>query len=450
MNTIHNQIDFRSIKKTWGRLHKKITPSSQEAAPFEGYKTLEKILNHSDLNLNTDCFLYRDGQQRSSSFSTRNRVKRLSALDGRTKSFIRKEIIEKGSSLKIEQVSRFCPEINRVAKELSEHFGVTVSCNLYMTPAYSRCFGPHSDNYHIFIFQLAGKKNWKLAKPLETRSLPSKSPKTFDEQLVAGDILYLPEGAQHEAYTQEHPSIHLTFGLHPITVSTYLLEKLGKKNPTNDFFETCNKVVLAKKGSIYEAHGLDKRRIQKLTNEFKNLLVDLNKKFIDQTFRKELLDLENDTRLPFEMGIFPDTRLKLLKPLEKGADFDIPEGLLKYLNSFKKRPFFHAGELCVIAKGRVNWQQAYLLIRKLFDLGAIELVSADYNSKGDRLAAYRESILSNGFFYYVDNSKNVFLFRVGEDEGFLTIKNTNVGRFIAQLKKNRNFLNVLSKKLKNG
>jgi hypothetical protein len=50
----------------------------------------------------------------------------------------------------------------------------------------------------------------------------------------------------------------------------------------------------------------------------------------------------------------------------------------------------------------------------------------------------------------VDNSKNVFLFRVGEDEGFLTIKNTNVGRFIAQLKKNRNFLNVLSKKLKNG
>jgi len=97
-----------------------------------------------------------------------------------------------------------------------------VNINMYLTPARAQGFGPHYDDHDVFILQIEGTKCWRLHGTL--RELPLK----FDERPVAreslrspakevtlraGEMLYIPRGHVHEAFTSDEASLHLTLGV---------------------------------------------------------------------------------------------------------------------------------------------------------------------------------------------------------------------------------------------
>jgi ribosomal protein L16 Arg81 hydroxylase len=62
-----------------------------------------------------------------------------------------------------------------------------------------------------------------------------KSGPTHAINLQANDILYVPCGVVHDAYTTDSPSIHITLGLHPLR-KIDILEKFVKEAEQHPFF----------------------------------------------------------------------------------------------------------------------------------------------------------------------------------------------------------------------
>ena len=109
---------------------------------------------------------------------------------------------------------------------LERRLGVPAQANAYLTPASSQGFGVHHDTHDVLVLQVAGRKRWRIHRPVLELPLKTQrwSPELGDpgdpvEELTleAGDTLYLPRGWPHQAATAEGESLHLTVGLHPPT-----------------------------------------------------------------------------------------------------------------------------------------------------------------------------------------------------------------------------------------
>ncbi|KAI3929233.1 hypothetical protein MKX01_006469 [Papaver californicum] len=130
--------------------------------------------------------------------------------------------------------------IAAIADGLAVLFGqLSVGANAYLTPPRSQGLARHYDDHCVFICQLVGQKRWVLS-PRHTSLLPrlyeplhhltgsKHGIDAFDCKqflLQEGDILYIPRGCPHEAYTvtdddvpemddvSTGSSLHLTLGI---------------------------------------------------------------------------------------------------------------------------------------------------------------------------------------------------------------------------------------------
>lgn len=105
-----------------------------------------------------------------------------------------------------------------------KELGVNAQVNLYLTPKKSQGFKAHWDTHDVFIFQISGSKEWNIYNsPME---LPSHR-QTYNGEcsnvkpkekikLKEGDLLYLPRGFVHEAFSSDEISLHITLGIKPI------------------------------------------------------------------------------------------------------------------------------------------------------------------------------------------------------------------------------------------
>lgn len=109
-------------------------------------------------------------------------------------------------------VAIFCRELE---KELRFHSIV----NLYYTKPFSQGLDCHFDAEDVFILQMEGRKQWRVAEsqtsklPLEdSDGVEHNDPEANFEiyELSPGDVLYIPRGFLHEARTAETASLHLT------------------------------------------------------------------------------------------------------------------------------------------------------------------------------------------------------------------------------------------------
>jgi lysine-specific demethylase/histidyl-hydroxylase NO66 len=107
---------------------------------------------------------------------------------------------------------------------LETEFQCMVGANAYLTPPKSsQGFAPHYDDIEAFCLQLEGSKRWKVYKPI--LKLPRVSSEDFtpedvqgmeqvmDVTLEEGDLLYMPRGWIHQAFTlkdDNQHSLHLT------------------------------------------------------------------------------------------------------------------------------------------------------------------------------------------------------------------------------------------------
>lgn len=113
--------------------------------------------------------------------------------------------------------------VARLCRDLESFFECSVHANMYLTPPGAQGFDPHFDSHEVFVLQVHGSKHWRLYGPavdlpLEDEhggSLPRDriGPVTQEVFLNAGDLLYLPRGHVHEAFTSKELSLHLTVGI---------------------------------------------------------------------------------------------------------------------------------------------------------------------------------------------------------------------------------------------
>ncbi|CAJ1941713.1 unnamed protein product [Sphenostylis stenocarpa] len=122
--------------------------------------------------------------------------------------------------------------IAAIADALALMFGQpSVGANLYLTPPNSQGLACHFDDHCVFVCQIFGSKHWTVYSPpsqllprlydnLLGSDIDCKKAGKSEFSLMEGDVLYIPRGFPHEAYTKSDVgdgspgfSLHLTISI---------------------------------------------------------------------------------------------------------------------------------------------------------------------------------------------------------------------------------------------
>lgn len=131
-----------------------------------------------------------------------------------------RDAYDRGKSVVIMSMQHRWPAVATLCRGLEAELHCPVHANLYITPAGSQGFAAHYDPHEVFALQLDGVKHWRLYDHVEpfptadTVRMPESSlGKPLEVCLRPGDLLYIPRGHVHDAYTKSHSSLHLTVGI---------------------------------------------------------------------------------------------------------------------------------------------------------------------------------------------------------------------------------------------
>lgn len=130
-----------------------------------------------------------------------------------------------GATLSFQIFQKCMRELSLFCNALEARLQFQTQVNIFVTPPNAKGFTAHYDDHSFFIFQISGKKHWKLyGSPIElpiqefrNSAVVPKLDEPRDITLVAGDLLYLPRGFYHEANTSDETSVHITLGVFPFT-----------------------------------------------------------------------------------------------------------------------------------------------------------------------------------------------------------------------------------------
>ncbi len=123
-----------------------------------------------------------------------------------------------GTSIVWNHADSVSPKINELCQNLQDHHHFPHAyANAYLTPPHSQTVPAHADDRDVLVFQLVGKKNWKVYERVPiphpyphqqvgkagilVPKTVTTGPKAFEGCLVPGDVLYIPRGMVHEAST---------------------------------------------------------------------------------------------------------------------------------------------------------------------------------------------------------------------------------------------------------
>ncbi len=127
-----------------------------------------------------------------------------------------------GKTLLINSMQNRWPAVAAMCRNLEAFFGCPIHTYLLLTPPGAQGLAAHYDAYEIFILQIDGVKHWRfygVARELPLASDQAEIPRdqlgppTQEVLLQPGDLLYMPRGHVHEAFTKDGASLHLTVGL---------------------------------------------------------------------------------------------------------------------------------------------------------------------------------------------------------------------------------------------
>lgn len=131
-----------------------------------------------------------------------------------------------------------------LCRNLEAVFHCPVHANLYLTPQGAQGFDAHFDTHEVLVLQLEGHKTWRLYG--SGRSLPLVGERyqvarddlgpPHEVHLSPGDLLYLPRGHIHEAFTAECASLHLTVGINVFRWADLLHQALADLTRADERF----------------------------------------------------------------------------------------------------------------------------------------------------------------------------------------------------------------------
>src|ERR1039457_892314 len=130
-----------------------------------------------------------------------------------------------GATLVLNSVDELYAPIDDLAADLDHVLReqVQVNCDTSFGP--QRGFGPHWDDHEVLVFQVHGRKRWRVYGPtripparrdVEQPPPPGGEPRA-EFILDAGDLLHIPRGWWHDVTAVDEPSLHLTAGVTPAT-----------------------------------------------------------------------------------------------------------------------------------------------------------------------------------------------------------------------------------------
>ncbi|AUC16929.1 hypothetical protein BTO06_18030 [Tenacibaculum sp. SZ-18] len=148
-----------------------------------------------------------------------------------------------GYTIVVNEINKYCKPINNLVHNMRQELSHDVTANAYLTPVNQKALAPHYDTHDVFVLQISGKKHWNFYDDAnyKTPLLNSFQPIFQEGQLSgkkevtieAGDLMYIPRGLPHEAYTTDESSLHLTIGIYP-TQHVDLLSKAVQSLAQND------------------------------------------------------------------------------------------------------------------------------------------------------------------------------------------------------------------------
>lgn len=177
------------------------------------------------------------------------------------------ELQARGATVRVYNVQQFWKTVGALCRELEQFFNFPVRANLYSTPATAQGAQRHYDTHDVMVLQIAGRKEWRVYRPIFPLPLTHLPPLPFERRtgalrylrggpqkgradigeedagqpthtftLEAGDLLYLPRGLVHEARTLDKASVHLTLGIHVLTWLDLLSVALGQVSNRDERF----------------------------------------------------------------------------------------------------------------------------------------------------------------------------------------------------------------------
>ena len=115
------------------------------------------------------------------------------------------DLLAAGATLVLQGLEHIRPQVAAFAAGLTADLGHHVQANAYLSPPQSAGLAAHTDAHDVFAVQLHGRKLWTVDG--------------LDEPATStGDVLYIPAGVRHAARTVDNWSLHLTIGVHAISV----------------------------------------------------------------------------------------------------------------------------------------------------------------------------------------------------------------------------------------
>ncbi len=152
---------------------------------------------------------------------------------------------DEGYSFVLNRIHDRSPAVAQLCGALEEALHQPIGVNMYATPCNGQGFLQHADDHDVFIAQVHGSKEWRLASPTEelplavTNMTSSKNKPVVSDLgtflLEQGDVLYIPRGFPHEAMTTSSSSAHLTIGIHALKWVDLVIEAVKVLAEDNRF-----------------------------------------------------------------------------------------------------------------------------------------------------------------------------------------------------------------------
>ncbi len=142
-----------------------------------------------------------------------------------------------GATIVLQSLHRSWGPLASFCRSLELFLSHPAQANAYLTPAGATALAPHHDTHDVFVLQVHGHKHWRVSEPMvdaplprhrSRRELAAAQPVLFETDLMPGQCLYLPRGFVHSASSQEGMSLHVTIGIHPVTVHDVLAAALDR------------------------------------------------------------------------------------------------------------------------------------------------------------------------------------------------------------------------------
>lgn len=123
-----------------------------------------------------------------------------------------------GATIVLDDVNKYSRPAMILCQDISRSLRCTAQASVYVTPPGRRGLSPHTDQEHVLVLQLLGRKHWAVGAP--------ESAGAVDVILEQGDALYVPAHTLHVAESMpDSVSLHLTVGL-TVPTRTELLQAL--------------------------------------------------------------------------------------------------------------------------------------------------------------------------------------------------------------------------------